>query len=445
MSLTAHLKAHVYPKLDAVAGALLDPFHPRNEGERYRLDCPKCGGHDASYEAGASGIQCRACGQYTSLWDMLLASGRSDRDIPALLATAAGVPLPARRGATPKPPPTVVATDSPSSPTPAVEVIRVLKAGIDHSDSARRYLIEERGWSEAEIAAAPLGYYPSARIVADRLRQRGIDASAIEAWGVLSAAFEQRVVGWWMQPDGGLRLWSLGFGATAKSGFQVQAGANRTLPCYWHSASRTDTAVVLVTQPLDAARLIGNGIAAAALGAQSVTVDQAPFLAVTETPLVYWSATDGSGQGGAERSVMRLAALGKSLDCFLAPDAWRSPEHALAAVGSAGVRTALSEIVPGGVFLARRLASQIPRGEGEKLLAKGRQWKRVLMGRTRDEFDAELARQGVAIGLDVAEACRLAAALLDAGIDVGPACETVERRCGIRLRVDRRSDGPIGA
>jgi len=439
-AITHHLRANVYPRLDAVAAQLFDAFSPRNEGDQYLLECPHCHQPTAYYRAGNDSVLCDACKRKTSVWDMVEATGCKRSEIPKLLSMAAGVELPQRNNErrneeTASPTQGVQQPTKSKGPTALTTIQLILRESLTKSDIARNYLIERRGWSEEEVLRAPIGYYPSSRIIMDRLQQSGLSSEEIGASSVISAEFEQQICGWWGQPDGTYKLWTLGFSATEERGMRLQKGLKTDRPCYWEEAQKYNP-VILVADPLDAARLHANNIGAVALGAGQITTEQAPYLATQQTRLIYWSSPDGAGQGGAEKSVLKLSILGKPIDCFNAPEAWGRPEQALSAVGEAVVcQTICEATLTGGTFLAKRIGAQLGRVDMEKTYLKGRIWKRILTSRTRDEFDAELGRQGMSIGHDVAEALRSAAALIDTGIDLTTVCEIVQRRYSVVLTV----------
>lgn len=433
---TIFMRHEVAPRLDAVRAGFFNRFEPQiTESGDYRITCHVCGQHSAHYRPHTYDIKCDGCNRKTNIWNAVAATGVASFDVPRVLSEAIDLPMPDFTSQV------CAANDKTSvKPTPAflATVIGVLRDALQKSTVAIEYLRGTRGWSLEEIQHAPLGYYPSARIIADRLEHAGVSAAEAEHSGLIDADHEQQIVGWWLQPDRSIRLWRLGFGHTAHRGFRLDEGTSLRIPAYLEEAClcRGSKPVVIVKNVLDAARLIANGIPAIAIDAGSVTQEQAPELAAREEPLVVWATADGYGQGGAERSILRLAPFGKDLDVFVAPKAWPLPEAALNAVNAGHINEAMMTTQDGGTFLARRIASQATRGERAKIFAKGRQWRRVLMARARDQYADELLRQGLDVGDDIVAALRVAAEAIDTGTSIAETLGRVYKKYAIRITIE---------
>ncbi|HID06565.1 MAG TPA: hypothetical protein EYP10_05390, partial [Armatimonadetes bacterium] len=158
---TEFVKEQIYPNLDAVASGLLDHLHPKRSGKAYQLDCPECGHQGrAFYYPGHAYIVCNRknnCGVSTSIWDAVQMSGLSMSQALHAMADAAGVQLPEK---------SAYASD-------ADKLKSVLKYGISKSKTAQNYLKKDRGWSEAEIEAAPFGYIHDMEYFMSGLERKG--------------------------------------------------------------------------------------------------------------------------------------------------------------------------------------------------------------------------------------------------------------------------------
>jgi hypothetical protein len=433
---TLYMRNEVAPRLDAVRAGFFARFEPEStEAGDYVITCHACGAHSAHYRPHTYDIKCDHCLRKTNIWNAVAATGVPSVDVPRVLSEAIQLPMPdfSSLANTLKAP-----TTAQTAPALLTAVAGVLREALQKSNIAQDYLHDTRGWSLDEIRRAPVGYYPSARIIADRLVQAGVSDAEAERSGLINADHEQQIVGWWQQPDRTVRLWRHGFGHTAHRGFRLAEGTSLRIPAYLEEACsiRGNRPVVVVSEVLDAARLLANAIPAIAIDAGSITQEQAPVLAAREEPYVIWAATDGAGQGGAERSILRLAPFGKEIGVFLAPKAWPMPEAALDAVGAEQIREGMKTTLGGGAFLARRLASQANRGEREKVFAKGRQWRRILLGSLRDQYADELQRQGLDVGDDLVAALRVAAEAIDTGTPIDEALDRVHKKYDIRINIE---------
>lgn len=434
------MRQEVAPRLDAVRAGLFARFDPvSTEAGGYLITCHLCGEHKAHYQPHTYEIKCDACHRTTNIWNAVAATGVQSVDVPRVLSDVIQLKMPDFNSQTTATKIESAAKDlgAENSTTLLNKLTSVLRDALQKSSAAQEYLHDKRGWSHEEISRGPIGYYPSARIIADRLAKSGVPHIEAERNGLINADHEQQIVGWWLQPDKTIRLWRQGFGQTTHRGFRLSEGTSLRIPAYLEEACRLrgSKPVVIVSQVLDAARLLANMIPAIAIDAGSITQDQAPILAGREEPFVIWAASDGEGQGGAERSILRMAPFGKEIGVFQAPKAWPSPEEALNAVGVVQILEGMKSTLGAGTFLARRIASQASRGEREKTYAKGRQWRRVLLGSVRDQYADELHRQGLDVGDDIATALRVAAEAIDTGTPVSEALDRVNKKFEIQLSI----------
>lgn len=438
------VKTKVYPNLNAVLSNLFDTLHPQDRGDHYLIDCADCGKPgSATYKAKGSEVKCESCGKRLSVWDVVAKAKNlnNSRSVLHVLSDASGQRPPERNK---NPSSETNIANSPSSERIfETNLFNILRDNLSHSDLALRHLIEERSWSQEEIKLAPIGYYPSVRIVADKLQQCGADLNVAKAWGVLDAKFEQLIVGLWRQPDKTSKLWGTGFGATTQSGTIFQDGLVTTVPCFYFTKGYkpTDT-VLLVQEPLASARLLANGIRSAALSSIHITTEQAPFLSRQLADFIQWAMPDGTSRMAAERSILRINPLGIHLKILESPEGWGDPEQSISRAGIDSVRSALNNTTHAGTYLAARLASQLERLDFSKTQTKGRLWRRCLQGASLNEFVAELARRGVVVGDDTAEACRTLAALIDSGVPVKEATNLIGSRTGIRISLYTESIAP---
>jgi len=443
--LTTYIRG-AYGKLDAVRTQLFDSFSPEpTTGDRFLLTCPDCHTRKASYVPFDSHVSCSHCGARLTPWDMLERAGMHKHEIPRMICDAAKMQFP---------PPITAVSESMTAPDTAAGVKRsglsdtreavkkVLKDCLDKSEAAKTFLVEQHSWSLDEIRRAPIGYFPSVEIVTDKLARQGIRTETAQDWGILSADHERQVCGWWEQPNGSLKFWRIGFEQSAHRGRRNQELMRKDIPCFWSELPVANSATVLIVdEPLEAAKLIANGIPAVAIDAGNITVEQASFLTESSRDLVFWATADGAGQGGAERSVLALSPYGVNLRVLVADEDWKRPDDLVSAGGTAEIRKKIDAAANGGVFLARRLASQARRADGEKAFAKGKIWRRELTGATRDGFDAELMRAGISVGHDIAEALFSAGKYIDSGDSIASACQKVANRFSVIITI---TPGPTG-
>ncbi len=432
------VRTKVYPNLNAVSAKLFDTLHPQDHGDHYLLDCAECGKlGSATYKAKGDEVKCGSCGKRLSVWDVVAKAKNLNNSSSVLhiLSNASGQSPPERNK---RISPEANTVSSPSNERNFETILfNILRDNLSHSNIALRYLIEERSWSQEEIKQAPIGYYPSVRIVTDKLQQCGADMSLAKAWGVLDARFEQVLVGLWRQPGKTSRLWGIGFGATNQSGTIYQDGLVTSIPCFYFTKGYKPTGTVLLVQePLAAARLLANGIRSAALSSTHITTEQAPFLSRQLADFIQWTMPDGTSRMAAEKSILRINPLGIHLQILESPEGWGDPEQSISRVGADSVRAALKNTTHAGTYLAARLASQLERFDYSKTQTKGRLWRRSLQGATRDEFSSELVRRGVVIGDDIAEACRTLAALIDSGVPIKDATDLIGSRTSIRISLE---------
>lgn len=436
-SISELLSTKVYPQLDAVAAHLFEHLAPENQVDHYRVDCPACGAKKAAiYRAGNKLVVCDKCHKQLTVWDVVEARGHARRDVLRMLCEAAAVEFP-----TQAPQAKTVATPvrAPDSATHLRRMLgRILKEYLLRADDALHYLNVKRGWRRAEIERAPIGYYPSAREIADALETAGIDKQFIDQSHLLDAAYEQHIVGLWAQHNHQVSLWGVpvreGEGAAATT--RYQEGAPRDVPCYYFLRGNKPETTLLVSEPLAAARLQANDINAAALGIGFLSVEQAQAIAAhPERNIVQWVTPEGRSRQAAETSILRANPLGVEIGLLEAPEGWGGAEEALSRVGASQVRTALEQATPGGVYLAARLATQLARHDEGRTYSKGRSWRSQLTGRVLDDFLAELSRRGIHLGHDVAEACRAMGLLLEFGHTIKEASEIVAGRFGVDLQI----------
>lgn len=460
--LSSYLADKVYPNLDAAEAGFFDSLNPKaktgSNGKYYELDCPACEVKSrAFYYPGSALMRCNRrseCGKVTSVWDILQNAGRSNGDILRMLCEAANVPLP-NDNRSPELKRAVSLTNV---------FYEIIRNALTTSEYALGYLRapypEGRGMSDAEISDARIGYYPSVDYVRDRLRAAGADLGQAAAWGLIGRTpredlylkkFEKRIVGYWEQPDGSVRLWGRGFGDSLKpyigvngetvepKKYEFAAGMVKTVPYRFRQASRRSV-LVAVEGPLDVERLCINGIPAVGIGGDCVIEAQARYM-VSQGVQAIIHLTDGDRAGylGGIKSVRFCEPVGITTYIASIPPEMDDPDTAIRNEGTEPLLELLTGAMNGGAYLARdmleakeRYGLDVVRATQERLRLRD-----ALTPASRVEFDLHLRAQGVALPEPKALALRLASDLIGSGVDEQTAFRLVRERYNLNIAVAR--------
>lgn len=341
----------IYPRVDA--SELMGALNPVRAGAAYRLNCPACQGtRRAFYYPGASHVVCNRrdnCGARLSVWDTLESLGLSPAEIARDLHELAGVALPDDNDDRP---------DRQSRSTAAI--IRDILGGLLISDTpAWRYLTLTRRYDDADIDTSILGFYPSARVVGAKLEAAGADLALCREWDVLprrgsSSRFDNRLVGYWQQPDGTVRLWGRSIDGTDPK-YTFAVGTRKARPYGWE---RGIGPTACVEGHLDQYALRLMGIPAAATGQNQVTSDQAVCFAQAGVREVLFLADAG---GAGYEGILRTIAACESLGIVTSFSVTREGEDDVDALRAGGcvdtVHDMALEAVNGGIFVAQQIIS----------------------------------------------------------------------------------------
>lgn len=432
MSVTAsHMREHVYPHIDAAE--LLNSLSPRHSGKAYRLDCPSCEARQAAfYYPGSSTIICNRrdkCGASWSIWDLLLDMGWSSQEVVEHLHSLAGVPIP---------------DDDDSQPVGSVArtvaVIRSVLGQLLAPDSdGWRYLVETRGYTPDDIDTEILGFYPDAATVGERLREAGADLDLCRAWDVLpergsSSRFAQRVVGYWEQPDGTIRLWGRAV-ASQQPKYMFAAGTDKSRPYAFRPGLGP---TVCVEGQLDQYSLRVMGIPAASTGQNQVTVAQARYMASSGVRSILFLADAGSaGYEGIVRTIAACEPLGIVTWFSMTREGCDDVDAMRAAGNVEHVHNMAHEAINAGSLIANRLmvlADNQDMADGDEMLRLNKLHP-LLTPESRMFHDRLLSSCGIT-PTDEGFLMRAAASMCRAGMSF----DTVQRQLKLRYGVTMRFD-----
>lgn len=464
-ALGAYLVEKVYPNLDAADAGFLESINPSKgpDGKYYKCDCPACEAKErAFYYPGSALVRCNRraeCGKVTSVWDILQNKGHGNGDILRMLCDAAGVPLPN--------------DDRSPEQKRAVSLTKIFYDVIRHALMSSEYALDYlrndapdgRGMNDAEIDAARIGYYPSVDYMRERLRAGGADLAQAAAWGLIGKnpredlylkKFEKRIVGYWEQPDGSIRLWGRAFGDSLKpyigvnnetvepKKYEFAAHMVKTVPYRFRQASRKSI-LVAVEGPLDVERLCINGIPAVGVGGDCVIEAQARYMVAQGVQsIIHLTDGDRAGYLGAIKSIRFCEPLGITTYIASIPPEMDDPDSTIRKEGTEPLLGLLTGALSAGAFLARdmleakeRYGIEVVRVTQERLRLRD-----ALTPASRAAFDLYLRAQGVAMPEPKALALRLAADLIGSGVDEQTVFRIVRERYNLNIVLTR--DGTNG-
>lgn len=423
-------------QVDAEATGWLAHLDPVAKGKVYEMACPACAKREAYHFPGSTQIICRrekACGERTSLWDLLEGrmSGATRRDIYLTIAKAAGVDITtSREGHTS----TTVQT--------AKTVVGLLRSCLEQSPAAWAYLTDERGYSAEDIANAGLGYYPGARWLQATCSRKGVDLGQLRDWGVLpddpdaESPLAGRVVGFWRQPDGGLALWGRRLDGKDDYKYLFTAGLDKTRP-YLYARPGGNT-LPTVEGALDAHALRLMGVPACAVGGNRINLEQAKFLAQDGVRSVMFFADDGkAGYSGMLATIANCEAQGISTFFAITPEG-EDDVDAMRRNGRESEAIALIDDARSGGSVLATAISAMADGRHESY-ADARQLLPTvaqLTAPSRLAYDAYMRAQGLKPPSPEVDALRAMATLLDEGLALDIATDHVARRHGVRIRME---------
>lgn len=443
-----YLRQRVYPELDAAEKGLLDDLNPRPHGRYYSIDCPQCEtSQSAFYYPGSGVVTCNRrnnCGQTTTgLWEIVARKESSKRAVLERLCAAAGVPLPDDgRTKTQK-----------TAASLAFDLLNVLREALWTTPEAITYLREERGMTETEIKTARIGYYPHPEHVAKALAARGAHMPSAHEWGIISdktaRKFSGRIVGYWEQPDGSLRLWGRAFGRSLlpylhkgelvePEKYEFQYGMVKTIPYRFSGASRRSP-LVAVEGPLDVERMVINGIPAIGVGGAMVIEAQAAFLAGKGvSTVVHLTDGDRAGYQGGLKTIENAEPLGISVMIAEVPAGMDDPDKLIASNGTAPLNSLLENAQSAGSFLVKDIVAhaQKPTAEYPILVRDRMRLAEKLTPASRIAFDLAAREHGLHLPNSRATALRTMATLQELGVAQGEIDRVISQRFGVTVRME---------
>lgn len=443
--LTDFLHDSVYPRMDAAESGLLDTFSPNINGRSsrasYSLTCPNCGRPKrAFYYPGSAFINCNRrdeCGEPTHLWNAIQQStGLNNKDLLAQLCQLTGATPPQRQNA-----------DLPKGAPALAEIVkRITREALFSTPDALAYLTNERGLTTSQIEQIGIGYYPHDTYLRKALAEAGCDLLVAEEWSILQREEDRkagknwpmngRIVGFWRQKDGSLRLWGR---TTAKEGnpkYYFSVGTDKTQPYGWAGGSVRNPIVVEGTMDRDSLTLMGHN--SLAIGGAGVNAAQAAFFAERGVrEITHMIDGDRAGVRGAVSTMKNCEPLGVMVYVAQVPDGMDDPDKMRQKGQFTQIKAVIDNAIPGGEFLAQQALRAIDEG-GPHL---GQAIREVMHIHTQLTTANRLAydRAFLLLGLQpidpMASALRLAANLAEQGFNESLIARRVSDLYGLELHL----------
>lgn len=434
------LADHVYPAIDP--GEFLYEFNPRRSQTTWYLDCPACGRKGKGYYfPGGHAVFCNAqnsCGKATTLWDLVSRRypGASEREIFLKLCEAANVSPPMRQN------------EASDESRCAAAVKRELSGALLGNKAAARYLEVKRGYAPDTWERLGFGFYPSAKWLRLRLEKAGVDLGIAMRWGVLpdepwkTSPHEGRIVGWWRQDDGSVRLWGrlVGEPTTDKPKYYYSQGLSKTVPYRYRKPGRST--LITIEGPMDQAALEAMGVPACAMGGNHVNAAQASHLAADGVEsLLFFRDADVAGEKGALQTITNCEARG--ITCFFAcgPEGYDVDE--MRREGRTEEILQLLDNAPNaGAVLANSLIAAVgPNRNQFEVTREALRLRAVLTPHSWSVFERVCTAAGYSIIPAPAEALRVMSALLSDGVRMDDAKALIARRFGLNITVEIERHG----
>ena len=426
------LRSEVYPRLDAAE--LLTDLNPRRRGNSYTLDCPVCNRERrAFYYPGSSVVCCNSrehCGARCSIWDAVeTCAGGTRYEIAQRLCAAAGVSMPG--GDTP--------TVTPERATMQA-LQQVLGDELAKSEPAIQYLKERRGLTDDDISSLGLGYYPGPKRVAARVKDAGGDTSLLREWSVLPpmgdpSPMSGRIVGYWIQPDGSLRLWGRAISDDRRPKYCFTEGLDKTRP---YGYQRSLGPVLAVEGAMDRHALELLGVPACATGGNQVNAAQAAYLAADGVQSLIFLCDSGKA---ARDGVLRTIQVCEPVGIRTAFAVLHEGDDDVDAMRRAGryddVQSLAADAINGGAYLARQVLLHLDDySEFEAgIVASHFRLRHMMTDESSAMFDRLLSSFGVLPRPREETVMGLASEMLKSGMSQGKINEQLQRRFGVDLMI----------
>lgn len=432
---TSFLSQEVLPKLDAGAAGLLDEFNAKQRQRVWVLDCPACKKPGAAYHyPGHATVICSRknnCGVTTSIWDIVAARGGTPQDVFLALCSAANVVPPAR-------------SDGNTDEIRCSAAARgILKTALLSNEAAANYLERTRKFPRESWERLEVGYYPTARWMAMMLEQKGASLEIARRWNILpsepgrESAMAGRIVGWWRQADGSLRLWGrlIGDAGPDTPKYLYSAGMSKTVPYNFRRPGHNT--VVCVEGPFDQLALEVCGVPSCAAGGDRITKDQATFLAEQGVEsLLYIMDDDKAGAKGALATIENCEPLGIST-FFARPKGGKDVDEMRRDGMTDDIHMMINDAPSSGAHLAQQiLAIDDSTKKGYDAVKEYQRLRGLLTPSSWSIFERILVGAGRRVVSAPAEALRVAAALAAEGVPLHVVTEVVERRFGLSLTIN---------
>ncbi len=222
--LVAFLDSEVYPFLDRAA--VFRDLDPKDKGSHYLCLCPKCGERTSYVYKGAYALRCNRrnkCGHTGSMLDHVSGGvsprGRDWVEAARKLADLAGVKFPERQ-LSEEEKKRAEERDRRQSLFEAFLSIVQEDLWTDGGAPARDYLVNKRGFKEADLEELELGFYTSPDNLRPRLVAKGFTVDEVNASGlVFDSRWSGRLVGVWRDKAGRIgTFWARDLTGTSEEG-----------------------------------------------------------------------------------------------------------------------------------------------------------------------------------------------------------------------------------
>lgn len=459
------LNDRVFSSLDAAEAGLLDGLNPKRRGKYYSLDCPACRsdvkGSAFYYPFKFSSIQCNRRNNCTtlrtSIWDIVQSAEKlSNRETLERLCRAAGV----------APPSSTRTAEEKRAISLSRAFFDVVRQALMASGAAMEYLRTERHMTEDEINLARIGYYPSESYVRDKLKALGANLKQAEEWGLIgedekakariTRKFGKRIVGYWEQPDGSIRMWGRAFGESAKSyidagsgetvtpnKYEFSFGMVKTMPYRFRDCGRKGV-LIAVEGMLDSERMVINSIPASGIGGAMVTADQAKYLVSHGVDtVIHLVDGDKAGYEGGLSTISNCEPVGITVYIATIPEDQDDPDNMIGNHGTEPLLQILDNAWSGGAYLARDMVEARKRMglESTRIVQHHLIQRERLTPASRLAFDRYLRDTGQALPATSALALRLAGELVAAGLEMEAVNRIVKERYGCVVSVTNPEAG----
>lgn len=450
------LRTVVYPRLDAVDKNLLDGLNPKQLGTSgaYPLTCPECKAPEAYYYPQSAFINCprkKECGVSTSIWDAMLSTGYSQKEIFSILCDAAGVEPPSREKNNSAGEASSVASSS-AELSIGQAVFRITQGMAASNASILADFQKERGYTDAQMKEMKLGYYTSPEELVAELAKLQFTKEEAAALGYIEydesapeklwSGLAGKVIGYWPHPDGSIRLWGrlpVGSGSKRNPKYKFAPSLKKDIPYLF--SRRKPTTLTCVEGTFDAWALQLCDVWGAAIGGASINKAQALYLATKGVSEVnHMVDGDSAGWEGAVASIRNCEGCGIVTNVIALGSGMDDPDALVRSGRSSELLKLIEGRINAGRYLALMLSAEVGKDSLDlqainRIYAAAQQ----LTPHSRAAFESQSSLLGVRVDLE-AEAARVFSGLILNGMSFEQARSVVLRQTGYTITISKESN-----